>query len=112
MGQEISCSLTQYPEDRQPLLKGYSDQKNSLNLSLNGVGVCSQNILVAQLCPTLCNPMDCSLPGSSTHGIFSGKNTGMGCHFLFQGIFLTQGSNLGLLCCRQTLLLSEQALIK
>ena len=26
-----------------------------------------------------------------------GKNTGVGCHFLFQGIFLTQGSNLGLL---------------
>ena len=25
---------------------------------------------VAQLCPTLCNPMDCSLPGSSAHGIF------------------------------------------
>ena len=26
--------------------------------------------LVAQLCPTLCNPMDCSPPGSSIHGIF------------------------------------------
>ena len=25
---------------------------------------------VAQSCPTLCNPMDCSLPGSSVHGIF------------------------------------------
>ena len=25
---------------------------------------------VAQLCPTLCDPMDCSLPGSSVHGIF------------------------------------------
>ena len=25
---------------------------------------------VAQLCPTLCNPMDCSLPRSSIHGIF------------------------------------------
>ena len=28
---------------------------------------------------------------------FPGKNTGMGCHFLLQGIFLTQGSNLSLL---------------
>ena len=28
---------------------------------------------------------------------FLGKNTGVGCHFLLQGIFLTQGSNLGLL---------------
>ena len=34
---------------------------------------------------------------------FPGKNTGVGCHFLLQGIFLTQGSNLGLLNCRQTL---------
>ena len=25
---------------------------------------------VAQSCPTLCNPVDCSLPGSSVHGIF------------------------------------------
>ena len=34
---------------------------------------------------------------------FSGKNTGVGCHFLLQGIFLIQGSNLCLLHCRQTL---------
>ena len=33
---------------------------------------------------------------------FPGKNTGVGCHFLLQGIFPTQGSNLGLLHCRQT----------
>ena len=32
-----------------------------------------------------------------------GKNTGVGCHFLLQGIFLTQGSNPGLLHCRQML---------
>ena len=29
----------------------------------------------AQSCPTLCNPMNCSLPDSSVHGIFPGKNT-------------------------------------
>ena len=51
-----------------------------------------------QSCPTLCNPMDCSPPGSSIHGILWGKNTGVGCHALLQGIFLTQGSNLCLLC--------------
>ena len=28
---------------------------------------------VAQLCPTLCNPMDCSLPGSSVHGILQAR---------------------------------------
>ena len=34
---------------------------------------------------------------------FLGKSTRMGCHFLLQGIFLTQGLNRGLLHCRQTL---------
>ena len=34
---------------------------------------------------------------------FPGKNTGVGCHFLLQGIFPTQGSNSGLLHCRQIL---------
>ena len=34
---------------------------------------------------------------------FPGKNTGVGCHFLLQGIFLTQGLNPGLLHCRKIL---------
>ena len=37
--------------------------------------------------------MDRSLPGSSVRGDFSGKNAGVGCHFLLQGTFLDQGSN-------------------
>ena len=59
--------------------------------------------LVTQLCPTLCDPTDCSPPGSSVHGDSPGKNTGMGCHDLLQGIFPTQGSNPGLPHCRQIL---------
>ena len=97
---------------------------------------------VIQLCPTLSNPMDCSSPGSSVHGIFqarvlewgaiafsgwllshvqlyvtpwtvahqaplstgfSSKNARRSCHFLLQGIFLTQGSNPGLPLCKQIL---------
>ena len=58
---------------------------------------------VVQLCQTLCGSMDCSLPGSSEHGIFPGKSTGVGCHFLLQGIFPTHGLNPVLLHCRQTL---------
>ena len=46
-----------------------------------------------QSCPTLCNPMDCSLPGSSVHGDSPGKNTGVCCHVLLQGTFLTHGQN-------------------
>ena len=45
---------------------------------------------------TLCNPMDCSLPGFSVRGNSPGKNIGVGFQLLFQGIFPTQGSNLGL----------------
>ena len=47
--------------------------------------------------------MDCSPPGSSRAWDSPGKNTGVGCHFLLQGIFPTQGSNPGLPHCRQTL---------
>ena len=52
-------------------------------------------------CLTLCSPVDCSLPGSSVHGILQGRI--LGCHFLLQRIFPTQGSNLNLLHCRQIL---------
>ena len=45
-----------------------------------------------QSCPTLCNPVDYPVrllcPWDSP-----GRNTGVGCYFLFQGIFLTQGLN-------------------
>ena len=56
--------------------------------------------LVTQLCPTLWDPMDCSPPGSSVQGDSLGKNAGVGCHTLLQGIFPTQGLNLGLSHCR------------
>ena len=41
--------------------------------------------LVAQSCPTLWGPMDCSPPGFSVHGDSPGKNTGVDCHALLQG---------------------------
>ena len=43
---------------------------------------------VAQSCLTLCDPVDCSLPGSSVD-VISSKNTGVGCHFLLQGSLRT-----------------------
>ena len=46
--------------------------------------------LVAQSCPTLCDPMDCSLPGSSVHRDSLGKNTRVDSISLLQGIFPTQ----------------------
>ena len=50
-------------------------------------------VLVAHLCLTLCDPMIC--PWNSL-----GKNTGVGCHCLLQGIFLTQGLYQDILHCR------------
>ena len=50
-----------------------------------------------QSCLTLCDAVDCNPPGSSVDGDSLGKNTEVGCHLLLQGIFPTQGSNLGLL---------------
>ena len=89
---------------------------------------------VAESCPTLSDPMDCGPPGSSIHGVFQarildwgeshsvvssslrpqglyspwdspGKNTGVGCHALLEGIFPTQGSNPALPHCRWILYL-------
>ena len=44
---------------------------------------------VAQSSPTLCHSMGYNLPGSCQWDYLD-KNTGLGCHFLLQGIFLTQ----------------------
>ena len=57
--------------------------------------------LVTQSCLTVCDTMDYSALSSSVYGILHGKHTGVGGHSLLQGIFSTQGSNLGLLHCRQ-----------
>ena len=57
---------------------------------------CKAKVKVTQLCPTLCDPMDC--PWNSL-----GQNTGVGSLSLLQGIFPTQGSNPGLLNCRRIL---------
>ena len=64
-----------------------------LSSSLN---IAFQCMLVAQSCLTLCDPVDC--PWNSP-----GKNIGVSCILLLQGIFLTQGLNLDLLHCRQIL---------
>ena len=59
--------------------------------------VCCGVCLVTQSCLTLCDPMDCSPPDFSVHEDSPGRNTGVGCHGLLQGIFPIQGSNPGLL---------------
>ena len=60
-------------------------------------------VLVTQLCATLGDPVDCSLPCLLCPWNSPGKNTGMDCHSLLQGIFTAQGLNLGLLHYRDSL---------
>ena len=60
-----------------------------------GPGFCCS---VPESCLTLCDPIDCSPPGSSVHDISQEKNTRVGCHFLLWGIFLTQELNPPLPC--------------
>ena len=65
--------------------------------------------LAAQYCLTLCDLTDYSPQGSSVHGYSPGKDTGVDCHALVQGIFPIHGSNPGLPHCRQILYhLSQQ----
>ena len=56
--------------------------------------------LVAKLHPTLATPLTVGGQAPLSMGF---KNTGVGCHFLLQGNFSTQGSNPGLPHCRQAL---------
>ena len=63
---------------------------------------------MTQLYSTRCDPVACSMPSSSVYGDSPGKNTGVGCHTLLQGIFLTQGSNP---CLLRLLLLQMDSLL-
>ena len=65
------------------------------------VCVCARSI--AQPRMPLCDSTDCSPTGSSYTWSSPGKNVGVGSHSFLQGIFPTQGSNPGLLHCRQIL---------
>ena len=62
---------------------------------------CMRLCFISQSCPTLHDPMDCSLLGSSIHGIFQARI--LECHALLQEIFPPQELNGGLLHCRRLL---------
>ena len=94
---KLSAKQTLRHRKKLVVTKGKGAQRDKL-------GVWDQHIHgeseVAQSCPTLWDPMD---PRLLCPWDFLGKSTRVGCHFLLQGVFLTQGSNPGLLHCRQTL---------
>ena len=70
---------SQYPE-RERFLLSHKRRQDSCpqeeKSSIQGQGselLCNKESEVSQLCPTLCNPVDCSLPGSSVHGIVQAR---------------------------------------
>ena len=67
------------------------------SLPFGFVGMLGLRYVNGSACSCTCNPMDCGPPGSSVPGTSPNNNTGVGCHFLLQGIFPTQGWNLRLL---------------
>ena len=54
-----------------------------------------------QLCPTLCDPIDRSPPGSPNPWDSPGKNSGVGCHFLLQCIKVKSQSEVAQSCLTQ-----------
>ena len=64
----------------------FSEMNQSAIINVN-VLCCAQSLTHL----TLCDHMDHSMPGSSVPGDSPGKNTAVGYHALFQGIFLSQG---------------------
>ena len=82
----------------QRSLAGYSPWDYTELDMTKQADTCTLEPQSAQLCPILCNPRTVACWAH-----LSGKSTGVGCHFLLQRIFPTQGSNPGLPHCRQTL---------
>ena len=95
----ISEMYKQLPEFNNKTNNPVEKWAEDLDRYLSKEGKC----FVVQSCLTVCDLMDYSLPGSSVHEDSPGKNTGVDCHALLQRIFPTQGSNPGLLHCRQIL---------
>ena len=68
------CATPETATHQAPLSLGFSRQEHwsGLHFLLQCMKVKSERE-VAQSCPTLRDPMDCSLPGSSIHGIFQAR---------------------------------------
>ena len=82
-------------------VKGVEDLYYFLQLC---VSLCEKmKVLVAQLCPTLWDPMDCSPLGSSVHGILQARILEWVAIPFYRGFLLTKGTNPDHLHCRQIL---------
>ena len=102
----LFTSMAENEEELKSLLKRVKEESEKASLKPNIkktkiVASCPIVLcLVTQSCPTLWDPMNYSLPGSSIHEASPGQSTGTGCHAFLQRIFPTQRSNPGLSHCR------------
>ena len=64
---------------RQVKVLGSVQEGSQEEAVVRGAGMPAKSL---QSCPTLCDPIDCSPPGTSVYGDSPGKNTGVGCHAL------------------------------
>ena len=86
--QEMQETWVQSPSQEDPLEEGMATHSSILAWRIpwteeparlqsmdseNETGLSIAQLLLSQSCPTLCNPMDCSLPGSSVHGILQAR---------------------------------------
>ena len=99
MESQINSLETRIEKMQERFNKDLEEIKKSQYIMNNAVKVKVKLLSCVQLFAT---SWTVALQAPSPMG-FPGKNTGVGCHFLLQGIFLTQGSNPGLPHCRQTL---------
>ena len=97
---QLSVKCEMIPKKKWSYFGGtlLSCQKRKVSAMEGGRGLMHACMLSCFCRVQLCNLMDCSLLGSSVHGDSPGKNPEVGCDALLQGIFLTHGSNLHLLC--------------
>ena len=68
----LLCATPEMAAYQAPLSLGFSRQEHWSGLPFPSPTHESESE-VAQLCPTLCDPIDCSLPGYSIHGIFQAR---------------------------------------
>ena len=96
-----------------PVYLVYTEFVINLNLKIESKIVKQLKVLVIQLCPALCDAVDCNCQAPLSME-FPGKNTGVGFHSLLQGLFSTQESNPGVLHCKRVLycIATRKALVK
>ena len=88
----LSEKTLQIAEKRREA-KGKGEQERYTHL--NAAAIAAKSL---QSCPTLCDPIDGSPPGSPVPGILQASNTGVGCHFLLQCVKVKSKSEVAQLC--------------